>query len=179
MKHEPEHEPERDEIRALVAHHGLLPLPSEGTFYRGTWRSPEPGAGSAMIGLYCNDPPSHSLFHRLPVDEVWHFYGGDPLRLILLHPDGRSEDVILGPDFAAAQHVQLVVPARTWQAGHVVQGGRYALFGCTMAPGFTSAMFEGGTREMLLASHPARAADIERYACDSAQITMPRLPEER
>ena len=168
-----------DDVRTLIAHHGLKLLPSEGTLYRGTWRSAVPGAGTAMIGLYCNQPPSHSLFHRLPVDEVWHFYGGAPLRLILLHPHGRSEDAILGPDVAAGQHVQFVVPAHTWQAGHVVQGGRYALFGCTMAPGFTSAMFEGGTRQALLASHPDRTADIERYACDAAHTTMPKLPEER
>jgi predicted cupin superfamily sugar epimerase len=168
-----------DDARALIAHHGLVPLPSEGTLYRGTWRSREPGAGTAMIGLYAVDPPSHSLFHRLPVDEVWHFYGGDALRLILLHEGGRAEDLILGPDFAAGQQIQAVVPAHTWQAGHVVQGGRYALFGCTLAPGFTSTMFEGGTREVLLASHPGRAADIERYACDAAHARMPRLPEER
>jgi predicted cupin superfamily sugar epimerase len=166
-------------VQALIAHHGLTPLPSEGTFYRSTWRSAQPGAGSAMIGLYCNDPPSHSLFHRLPVDEVWHFYGGDALRLILLHANGHSEDLILGPDFRAGQRVQAVVPAHTWQAGHVVQDGRYALFGCTMAPGFTSAMFEGGTREMLLASHSTRATDINSYACNVHGVRMPLLPGER
>ena len=167
-----------DDVRALIAHHGLTMLPSEGTLYRGTWRSSEPGAGTAMIGLYCDEPRSDSRFHRLPVDEVWHFYGGGPLRLILLHPGGSSEDVILGPDVAAGHHVQFVVPARSWQAGHVVPGGRYALFGCTMAPGFTSLMYQGGTRQLLLASHPGRAVDIERYACDAQHARMPRLPEE-
>jgi predicted cupin superfamily sugar epimerase len=165
-----------DTVRALIAHHRLTPLPIEGTLYRGTWRSPQPGAGTAMVGLYCDEPPSHSLFHRLPVDEVWHFYGGGPLRLVLLHPDGRDEDVILGSDFAAGQHVQFVVPAHSWQAGHLLPGARYALFGCTLAPGFTSAMFEGGTRDRLLQSHPQRATDIERLACDAT--TMPPLAGE-
>ena len=167
-------------VRALIAHHGLAPLPSEGTLYRATWRSTQPGAGTAMLGLYCDEPLSRSLFHRLPVDEVWHFYGGDALRLVLLHAGGRSEAVFLGPDLKAGQRVQFVVPAGTWQAGHVVARGRnrYALFGCTMAPGFDSAMFEGGTREVLLGSHPDRAADINQLACDAAHVAMPRLPGE-
>ena len=169
-------------VRALIAHHGLTPLPSEGTLYRATWRSPQPGAGTAMLGLYCEQPLSRSLFHRLPVDEVWHFYGGDALRLVLLHPGGRSEEVFLGPDFNTGQRVQFVVPAGTWQAGHVMARGRgrdrYALFGCTMAPGFDSTMFEGGTRDVLLASHPDRAADIHQLACDAAHVAMPRLPSE-
>jgi predicted cupin superfamily sugar epimerase len=168
----------KDTVRALIAHHGFTPLPSEGTLYVPTWRSPTPGAGTAMLGLYCDEPPSRSLFHRLPVDEVWHHHGGDALRLVLLHADGRSEDVLLGPAFGQGQHVQFVVPAGTWQAGHRVAGGAhgYALFGCTMAPGFDSSMFEGGTREVLLASHPGRAEDIEHFACDAD--SMPRLPGE-
>ena len=32
-----------------------------------------------MIALYCDEPRSVSLFHKLPVDEVWHFYKGDLL----------------------------------------------------------------------------------------------------
>jgi predicted cupin superfamily sugar epimerase len=50
----------------------------------------------------------------------------------------------------------------------------YGLFGCTMAPGFTSAGFEAGTRSVLMASHPDRLADIERLAVpDGESATMP------
>jgi predicted cupin superfamily sugar epimerase len=55
-----------------------------------------------------------------------------------------------------------VIPAGVWQAGELVAGGDWALYGCTMAPGFTPSCFEGGTVELLLATHPRRAADIER-----------------
>jgi predicted cupin superfamily sugar epimerase len=166
------------EVAALIAHYGLTPLPAEGTWFVSTWRSatslPDGTPhGTAMIGLYTDDPPSRSLFHRLPVDEVWHFYGGDPLRLILLRPDGSSEDVTMGSRVLAGEHVQLVVPAGTWQAGHLAPGGRYALFGCTMAPGFTGAMYEGGTREALLARYPERAADIEWLGCEAGDVRMP------
>ena len=163
------------EVQALVAHHGLQPLPVEGTLFAATYRGAA-GESSAMVGLYCDEPLSQSLFHRLPVDEVWHFYGGDPLRLVLLHPDGRSQDVFMGSAAAAGQRVQFVVPAGCWQAGHMVTGGRYALFGCTVAPGFHSAMFEGGARGKLLARYPDRAEDIARLGCAPGHTVMPALP---
>lgn len=165
------------EVRALVAHHGLRPLPVEGTLFAATYRGVG-GESSAMVGLYCDEPPSLSLFHRLPVDEVWHFYGGDPLRLVLLHADGRCEDVVMGSDAAAGQRVQCVVPGGCWQAGHMVVGGRYSLFGCTLAPGFHSSMFEGGARDALLARYPQRSADIIRLGCDAGHTRMPVLPGE-
>jgi uncharacterized protein len=157
----------------------MTPLPVEATFFVETYHSRARtasggAAGSAGIGLYCDDPPSRSLFHRLAFDEVWHFYGGDPLRLVLLHPDGTDEDVIMGGDVVAGQAVQHVVSAGTWQAGELAPGGAWALFGCTMAPGFTPACFEGGRVPDLLATHPHRAADIERLALPSgAPATMP------
>ena len=156
-----------DDVDRLVRHFGLDRLPIEGTWFANTYRSAATTAaggpvGTAMIGLYAADPPSRSLFHRLQFDEVWHFYRGDALRLVLLHADASSEEVVLGPDLAAGQRVQHVVPAGVWQAGELVAGGRWALFGCTMAPGFVGSCFEGGLADDLLITHPDRAADIER-----------------
>lgn len=166
------------EVQALIEHFDLRPLPVEETLFASTYRSATEVAGggpsgTAMIGLYCDEPRSVSLFHRLPVDEVWHFYGGDPLRLVLLHPDGSSEDVVMGPSPLEGHQVQFVVPAGVWQAGHLVEGGRYALYGCTLAPGFTGDMFEGGTLETLLAAYPDRADDIAWLACDHGDTRMP------
>ncbi|MDZ7632060.1 MAG: cupin domain-containing protein [Gemmatimonadaceae bacterium] len=126
-----------------------------------------------MIGLYCQSPPSQSLFHRLAADEVWHFYRGDPFRLVLLYPDGTSRDVLMGNDPLNGEQVQFVVPAGVWQAGHLTAGGRYALFGCTMAPGFTGRGFEGGTSDQLRQTHPDRWADIERLGCPSHATHLP------
>lgn len=115
-------------IQALIHRYRLEPLPVEGTLFVQSYRSAleiQPGRplGTAMIGLYCEEPLSHSLFHRLTLDEVWHFYSGDPFRLILLRPDGSSEDVILGPDPLQGHHCQYVVPAGVWQAAHLISGG--------------------------------------------------------
>ena len=157
------------EVERLIEQYNLTPLPVEGTLFASTYRSSGDASngspvGTAMIGLYCTEPHSASSFHALPSDEIWHFYGGDPLRLVLLHPDGSSEDVILGLDFAAGQRVQFVVPALTWQAGQVLAGGAYSLFGCTMAPGFTSAGFKAADTSALLKAYPSRAADILTFA---------------
>ncbi|MFN8582010.1 MAG: cupin domain-containing protein [Gemmatimonadaceae bacterium] len=165
-------------VESLIAHFKLVPLPAEGTLFASVWRSREEfpdgkPVGTSIVAMYSDDPPSMSRFHRLPVDEVWHFYSGDPLRLILLAPDGTDRDVIMGSDPLSGHQVQLVIPAGTWQAGHLVPGGRYALFGCTMAPGFTDDMFVGGTRDELLASHPSRRDDIDRLACDAGATHMP------
>ena len=155
----------------------MTPLPVEATFFAQTYRSEgtygDGPVGSAGVGLFCTEPPSRSLFHRLAFDEIWHFYAGDPLRLVLLHPDGLAEDVVLGDPVAghAAQHV---VPAGSWQAGEVAPGGTWSFFGVTMAPGFTGACFEGGRAKELLDTHPARAEDIERLSVPEGEpATMP------
>lgn len=166
------------EVKALIDHYQFGTLPVEGTLFISSYRSAERYSGgqhysTAMIGMYCDEPHSVSLFHKLSGDEVWHFYGGDPLRLVLLYPDGSSKDVIMGADPVAGQQAQFVVPAGVWQAGHMLEGGRYSLFGCTMAPGFRGEMFEGGTRGQLLAAYPERAADIALLSCDEEDTHMP------
>jgi predicted cupin superfamily sugar epimerase len=165
-----------EKILQLIKHYKLETLPVEGTLFASTYVSrqkTETGdpISTAIIGLYANNPTSFSSFHRLQHDELWHFYAGDPLRLVLLHPDGSSEDVILGPEFAAGQHVQFTVPARSWQAGHTL--GEYSLFGCTMAPGFTGACFEGGEMTVLLEQFPDRADDIRRLCSIHGETRMP------
>jgi predicted cupin superfamily sugar epimerase len=165
----------------LIERFGMERLPVEDTFFASTYRSEAVAqggapAGTAIVGLYLDDPPSRSLFHRLAHDEVWHFYAGDPIRLVLLHPDGSSEAVLLGGDVADGGRVQHVIRAGTWQAGELVRGGAWALFGCTMAPGFTGRAFEGGRASELLAQYPARAEDIRRLGiADGESTEMPEL----
>ena len=166
-------------VKALIEHYKLEPLPVEETLFTSSYRSSlEYGDGkpwcNAIVALYCDEPRSVSLFHKLPVDEIWHFYSGDPLRLVLLYPDGSSSDVIMGNDPLQGHLVQFVVPAGVWQAGHMVAGGSYSLFGCTMAPGFTDDMFEGGVREQLINAYPDRAEDINMLGCTEDETRMPQ-----
>jgi predicted cupin superfamily sugar epimerase len=167
-----------DEIQELIRHFNFLPLPVEGTLFTSTYRSVDnlPNGkphGTGMIGMYCHEPRSVSSFHKLTIDEMWHFYGGDPLRLILLYPDGSSRDVIMGNEPLKGHHVQFVIPAGVWQAGHCMDGGRYSLFGCTLAPGFTGDIFTGGRQDILLKSHPARKDDILNFGLTGEETEMP------
>jgi predicted cupin superfamily sugar epimerase len=166
------------DTKAVIDHYNLQALPVEGTLFTSTYRSlanlpnGDPIA-TGMIGLYADEPKSLSYFHRLPSDEIWHFYGGDPLKLVLLFPDGSSKDIILGSGILAGQHVQYVIPAGVWQAGYMLPGGRYSLFGCTMAPGFISKGFEAGVVAELLKKYPDRAGDIERLCVRGHNLVMP------
>ncbi|MGW0334153.1 cupin domain-containing protein [Streptomyces sp. NPDC003011] len=146
----------------LVAHYGLEPIPREGGLFRRTWAGPQgPDGrpqGSAIVALLTSD--DFSALHRLPHDEIWHFYRGDPLDLLLLAPDGTSRTAVLGPDVLGGQHPQLTVPAGTWMGGRVAAGGAWTFFGCTMAPGFTYADYEHGDAADLAARYPAQADRI-------------------
>ena len=105
-------------------------------------------------------PDDFSALHRLTGAEVYHFYAGAPLQMLLLHPDGRIEHPLLGTDLEAGQRPSIAVTAGTWQGSSTT--GEWSLVGATMAPGFTEEMFELGLRETLLATYPAAAVDIER-----------------
>lgn len=149
----------------LVAHFGLEPIPREGGRFRQMWAGPaRPGDGrpdgTAIIALLTDRPGDFSALHRLPTDEIWHHYLGDPLRLLLLAPDGTSRTPVLGPDVLGGQHVQFTVPAGTWMGARVAPGGRWTLFGCTMAPGFTDEGYEHGDATELIHRYPSRAAQI-------------------
>ena len=167
-----------EKIKALIEHYKFQLLPVEETLFSSTYRSSNnlPNGkpfGTAMIGMYCHEPKSVSYFHKLSIDEVWHFYAGDPLRLILLYPDGSSKDVIMGNDPLKNQTVQFVIPAGVWQAGHTVAGGEYSIFGCTLAPGFTDDIFIGGSKSELLKLYPNRKEDILNYGLDG-ETKMPK-----
>jgi len=158
-------------VRDLIERFRLRPLPVEGTLFAETYDGRP--AGTAMVGLYCVEPPSRSHFHRLTADEVWHAYLGDPFRLVVLHPGGASEEIVMGRDVGAGQRVQAVIPAGSWQAGELLPGGRYALFGCTVAPGFTPEAFEASTAGPLLAGWPDRADDIRRLCVSGGDLRLP------
>jgi len=152
-----------ERIKALL---GLKPLPVEGGYYAESYRSaesvarealPKGYAGARSCGTaiyYLLTPETCSLLHRLQGDEVYHFYLGDPVELLQLRPDGSGEVVVLGPDLERGMRVQAVVPRQVWQGSRLRPGGRYALLGTTMAPGFDPGDFELGRRDQLQQTHP-------------------------
>ncbi len=112
--------------------------------------------------------------HRLKTDEIWHFHSGVPLEMLLLHPDGKAETRILGPDIFHGQQPQVIVPRGTWQGARPLSKSRNAhtLFGCTLAPGFEYEDFEIGYRDELQKKYPAFSAKIINLT-RSEQLTRP------
>jgi predicted cupin superfamily sugar epimerase len=146
----------RPSAAELITHLQLAPLPGEGGYYRETYRTAcapgERAAGTAIYYLLTAD--TVSKFHRLKQDEVWHFYQGDAVELVLLHVDGSHEVITLGQELMQGQRCQAVVPAGAWQGARVKPGGDWALMGCTVAPGFEFSDWELAERSTLLQSHP-------------------------
>jgi predicted cupin superfamily sugar epimerase len=158
----------------IIRQLNLKPLPGEGGFYRETYRSAEKIPREALPGRYGTEksfstaiyylltPGTSSAFHRLPADEIFHFYLGDPVLMLKLHPDRRAEEIILGREIDKGQFVQTIVPANTWQGCLLREGGSFALLGTTVAPGFDFSDYETGDRETLLKKYPEYKELIEK-----------------
>ncbi|MDO4501685.1 MAG: cupin domain-containing protein [Coriobacteriia bacterium] len=144
----------------------------EGTLFVRTYESAQLNEAnipvvSTMYGLYCAEPLSLSRFHRLTCDETWCHFEGDPLELHLISPDGSYDRVTLGQSSpGSAPRYQHTIPAGTWQAGRLVEGGTFALYSCVVSPSFHDGCYEGATAEALqaLCSDPAAAVAIRDLA---------------
>ncbi len=162
-----------DEIRRLL---DLSPHPEEGGWFREVHRTEAvipaevlgpafPGARSVSTAIYfLLTPETFSEMHRLPGDEVFHFYLGDPVEQLRLHEEGFSEIVRLGTDLGSGHRPLAVVPGGVWQGASLAPGGRYgfSLLGTTMAPGFDFADYERGSFEALVRRWPDRRDRLRR-----------------
>jgi uncharacterized protein len=125
----------------IIARLELKPHP-EGGHYRETFRDSRHdvngrSASTAIYFLLARGERSH--WHRIDAAEVWHYYAGTALNLQIAD-DAGQRGIRLGPDLAAGEVPQTVVPAQAWQAAEST--GDWTLVGCTVAPGFDFAKFE-------------------------------------
>ena len=146
---------------------GLQPHPWEGGWYVRSYESGERVAAEAFGDrryaeprftstaiYYLLEPETFSEMHRLRSDEVFHFYGGDAVEMLQLSPDGAGCVVRIGMDLAAGERPQVAVARGVWQGSRLVAGGRWALLGCTVAPGFEFEDYEAGRCSELCAGWP-------------------------
>jgi len=159
-------------IEAIIRELGLVPLPEEGGLYAETYRSDGVIPGGAISGrhasprrcataiYYLITPEHFSALHRVTSTEVFHFYLGDPVDMLQLYQDGTGATLTIGTDLLAGQRPQVVVRRGVWQGTRLKPGGRFALLGCTVSPGFEFEDYEHGRRQALLAAYPDFAAQI-------------------
>jgi uncharacterized protein len=118
----------------------LTPHP-EGGHFRETFRDTRMvggrAASTAIYYLLARGERSH--WHRVDAAEAWHWHAGAPMMLQVSGSGGKSS-IRLGPDLAAGERPQAIVPAGAWQAAESL--GDWSLVGCTVAPGFEFAGFE-------------------------------------
>lgn len=156
----------------LIDQLALKPHP-EGGYYAETYRS---GVRFALSGrsrsvataiYYLLKAGDFSGFHRIKSDEMWHHYDGGPLEIHVLDATAGYSLLKLGRDLAAGERPQLLVPGGAWFAAAPGEGCRYALCGCTVAPGFEFADFELASEAGLITEYPDYAELIRRF-CRSA-----------
>lgn len=126
----------------IVRWFNLKPHP-EGGHFRETFRdsaTDEAGRSRSTAIYFLLAAGEVSAWHRVDAIEVWHFYAGAPLALTLSPKGHDAESHRLGPDIAAGETPQIVVPQNWWQAAESL--GRWTLVGCTVAPGFEFSGFE-------------------------------------
>lgn len=158
-----------EEIKTILQ---LAPHPVEGGSFRQTYKSGvtlETAHGVRSVGTaiyYLLEPGTFSEMHMLTSDEIFHFYLGDPVEMLQLHPDGRIKIFVLGPDLIRGQHVQLTVPAGVWQGTRLLPGGKVALLGCTVTPGFEFADYTSGRYAELTEKWPAESERIRALTHD-------------
>ena len=152
----------------VIRFFGMKAHPGEGGYYVESYRSGEKIAQTALLTRYRSDrnlgtailylltPDTYSALHRVASDEIFHFYLGDAVTMLQLHPDGSSEVITLGQDILSGQRVQVAVPRDSWQGCFLNKGGKFALMGTTVAPGFETADFEPARRQDLLKRYPSQ-----------------------
>jgi predicted cupin superfamily sugar epimerase len=167
-----------EEIRALL---DLAPNATCG-FVRVSFTSPlsiAPGGlpvpfaagqplGSALYFLVTPEAPVR--LHRIRNDQLYHYYLGDPLELFLLHRDGSSERVVVGPNLRAGERVQLLIPGNTFHTARVIGRRRWFLGGSTEWPGVVPADVELGNLDELAGTYPAVAADLRAIAASVRHV---------
>ncbi len=144
---------------------GLVPLPKEGGLVLETYRSTaltREGEAAGTAIFYMLRDSSFSHLHRLKGDEMYHFYLGDPVELTELLPDGGVKKTVLGSDLPGGEQLQHLVPGGNWQGSRLAEGGKWALLGTTMCPGYRGEEYEHGDSEELLRLYPSAEKEIRQ-----------------
>jgi predicted cupin superfamily sugar epimerase len=153
----------------------LLSLEPNATcgFVRETYRAkqeiapgglPAPFADGRPLGsalYFMVTPQAPVRLHRIRNDQLYHYYLGDPIEVLLLR--GQGEHFIVGPDLRAGHRVQLLIPGNTFHTARIIGSKRWFLGASTEWPGVIQADVELGKPELLTEEFPNVAADIRNY----------------
>ena len=124
--------------------------------------------GSALYFMVTPSAPVR--LHRIRNDQLYHYYLGDPIELLLLHADGGTERIIVGPDLRGGQRVQQLIPGNTFHTARLIGRRRWFLGASTEWPCVVPADVEIGNLDELAAKYPTVAADLRAIAASVRQV---------
>src|SRR5712691_508156 len=124
--------------------------------------------GSALYFLVTPEAPVR--LHRIRNDQLYHYYLGDPLEVLLLHADGSTERIVVGPDLRGGERVQLLIPGNTFHTARVIGRRRWFLGASTEWPGVVPADVEIGNLDELAGRYPAVATELRAIAASVQHV---------
>lgn len=113
-------------------------------------------------------PDAQIALHRIRADQMYHYYGGDPLEVLLLYPDGHGAVSTVGFDPQKGIRPQLFIPGGTYHVSRLALGGQYALLGTSEWPAVEPEDVELGQVEHLIESYPTMREAILSFTTHRA-----------
>ena len=101
--------------------------------------------------------------HRIRSDQLYHYYLGDPLEVLMLFPDGTGAVAAVGSDLAAGERPQLFIPGGTFHTSRLASEASFALLASTEWPGVESPDVEHGDIEELITAYPDLREQIHAF----------------
>jgi predicted cupin superfamily sugar epimerase len=160
------------ELDYIIKKLNLVPLPEEGGYFHESFRShftvkvdydgKEVERKAATCIYYLITPDDFSAIHKVKGEEIFHFYFGDPVEMVHLTEAGPKK-IILGNRLEKGEIPQVIVPSGVWQGTRLCEGGKLALLGCSVSPGFEYEDFTIAGREELSRLYPECLMEIIRY----------------
>jgi predicted cupin superfamily sugar epimerase len=118
--------------------------------------------GSALYFMVTPEAPVR--LHRIKNDQLYHYYLGDPIEVLLLRENGNSELHVVGPNLGGGHVLQLFIPGNTFHTARVAGNRRWFLGASTEWPGVVpSEDVELGDVAALAAAYPDAAAEIRAF----------------
>jgi len=116
---------------------------------------------SSIYYMLTDDSPTGRL-HRNRSDILHYWHAGGALRYWLITPEGELRNIVLGPNLAAGEQLQLLVPGGWWKATELARGG-FGLLSEAVTPGFDFADMTLARCADIVAAFPQHAVVLRKF----------------
>lgn len=128
---------------------------------------PEQFSGDRFMGsvlYFLVTPETPIKLHKIHSEQMYHFYLGDPLEVLLLNTDGSAEVKTMGHDLLSGMLSQLYIPGDTFHVSRIPKGS-FALLATTEWPSVEPSDVSVPSVEQLILEYPTARELILQFAC--------------